>query len=497
MLLMVGLLPMQVQAATAKRLFTLQLQDGTSTRKIQVYQYTEKNGSFYVAAKKSLRTINVPAGTKSVSVSVINKTSLYKKNYRSITYKKRAALSDVTSLRYILKTRKGEQKEFIVKAVRPSVPTITSLTVSPNESQGFITGGNNRLTVKLNMKSSTAVKSFYKVTNSSGKIVYQKTLGTRKSTNYTHKWNGKPSKGNAAGLSASSYIPTGTYKLTAYVAYTSGSKTQYVTKTVPFKVKKASTASGSTSGSTNNSGTTGNAGITGTAVSAKNWSWKMTLTGDNVVDYLAEQVCQEVLNNNMTEIQRARALYNWIDKNLYHVSGQPSKYQPSSYKTTLNNLTASAEVAAYGKYVKQLSASKAAVDSSDGYFGNKAGSGMQKTKMAWLKSCFILKKGDCLIASAAYQTLLRHAGIEAHIVENDSSAGHHFWNVVKIGGKYYYTDVDRTIYDTKMTDNVSYVWFLRGTNTFYKEKLYSTVMKNKTKYAIANQVSASDCPGRY
>ena len=119
---------------------------------------------------------------------------------------------------------------------------------------------------------------------------------------------------------------------------------------------------------------------------------------------------------------------------------------------------------------------------------------MHKTKLAWTKAGFIQKKGNCLVLSCIYQTLLRHAGIEAHIVENprnNKNISHHFWNVVKIGNKYYYCDVNKGFYDgnaNKLT------FFLRGTN--FRDNQWAAVMKDKQQYAIARQVSATDCPGR-
>lgn len=467
-------------ATTAKKLFTFKISDGSVTQSVPIYEYKEDDGDVYVAAKKTQQTLQMTATAKTAKFTITGKTSYFKKNYKSILYIKKVTLTTSKGLNLKVKTKTGELRAFKLGLLRPG---ITALKV---DSTTF-TPGSSKLKVQLNMKSATALKAYYKIKDKSGKVVYQKTLGTRKSTNYTTYWSGKPSKGNKAGLSTAGYVPAGTYKLTGYVEYKVGSKTRYISKTVTIKVKKSAT-----------SGSTGTNTSTDTsAFKAKNWNWQVILSGDDTLDYMVEKICQEILNNDMTEIQRARAIYTWCDKNLYHI------YTNINVNTSLskvNALAASSEVAAYAAQVDtQLNTGKATVDSSDGYFATKS---TQKIKLNWLKAGLTQYQGNCLVMASINQTLLRHAGIDAYIVENTGSAGHHFWNVVKIGGKYYYTDVDRTVYDRALSDS-DYTYFLRGTNAFYKEKLYSTVAVNKKtkagayRYRIANSVSAGDCPNRY
>lgn len=471
-------------ATTAKRLFTLKINDGFVTQQVPVYQYTESDGTVYVAAKKTLRTLPVYAGAKTAKITISSKTSLYKNNYKSVTYSKKVTLSSSKTLKLTLKTKTGEKRAMTMKLTRPSMPKISSLKTSPTKSAGFTPGNYSRMSVKLNMTSSVAVKAYYKIKNSSGKVVYQKDLGTRKSTNYTAYWDGKPSKGNQAGLSTSSYVPAGTYKLTAYLQYTVGSKNKYISKTVTIKVKSAATTTTSTSTSTS----------TDTATSTStSWSWKQILSGDDTLDYMVEKICKEVLTSNMTEIQRAKALYNWCDKNLTHIY---TNITVSTSQSQVDAITASADCVSYGKQATALiAAGKASVDWSDAYFGSTSAK-MKTTKLNWIKAGLTQKKGNCLVMAAIYQTLLRHAGIEAHIVENtlaSGGGGHHFWNVVKIGSKYYYTDIDMTTYSSGVSDS-SYTWFLRGSNYFYNENRYKTV--KSSKYTIAKSVSTTDCPNR-
>lgn len=465
-------------ATTSKKLFTFKISDGSVTQSVPIYEYTEDDGDVYVSAKTTQNTLQMTASAKSAKFTISGKTSYFKKNYKSIVYIKKVALTTSKTVNFKVKTKTGEQRALKLTLLRPSISAVKvdSTTFTP---------GSSKLKVQLNMKSAVALKSYYKIKNSSGKVVYQKNLGTRKSTNYTTYWSGKPSKGNKAGLSASDYVPAGTYKLTGYVQYKVGSKTKYISKTVTIKVKKSSTT-----GTSTNTGTSAN----NSAFKAKNWNWQVILSGDDTLDYMVEKVCQEILTNGMSEIERARAIYTWCDKNMNHLYGSLNQ---NTSLSTVNSIAASAEVAAYADQVDtQLNTGKAAVDWTDGYYSSKT------MKIPRLKAALVQKKGDCLIMAAVNQMLLRHAGIDAYIVENTGSAGHHFWNVVKIGSKYYYTDVDRTTYDSGVSDS-DYTYFLRGTGAFYKERLYSTVAVNKKnkkgqyRYAIANSVSAADCPNRY
>lgn len=470
-----------VQAATkAKRLFTFKISDGSVTQKAQVYEYTEDDGDVYVAVKPAQQTLTMTAGAKTAKFTVTSKTSHFKKNYKSLSYIKKVTLTTGKTLNLKVKTKTGVQRAYKLKLLQPG---ISALKIS----ETTFTPGSSKLKVQLNMKSITPLKAYYKIKNSSGKVIYQKTLGTRKSTNYTTYWSGKPSKGNKAGLSVSEYVPAGTYKLTGYVEYKVGSKTKYISKTVTIKVKKTTSV---TKPNTNVNTDT-------SAFKAKNWKWKVTLSGDDTLDFMVEKVCQELLTNEMSEIQRAKVLYNWCDKNLTHIY---TNITVKNSQSKVDAITASAACISYANQIDtQLATGKADVDISDGYFGKNS-----STKKNWIKAGMTQKKGNCLVMAAIYQTLLRHAGIDAYIMENtlpSGGGGHHFWNTVKIGNQYYYCDIDMTTYGAGVSD-AEYTWFLRGTKFFYKENRYKTVavnQKNKSgeyRYRIANSVSAADCPGR-
>ncbi|MDD3795916.1 MAG: FlgD immunoglobulin-like domain containing protein [Lachnospiraceae bacterium] len=468
LLLVCCLLPAgKAEAASARRLFTLVINDGFVSQNVPVYQYSDGT----VAAKKSLRTLSVYAGAKQAAVSIKEKTAYYKNMAKSIVYKKSAALSAATKLSFTVKQKDGSRKTFQIKLIRPAMPKITALTASPSVSAGWLPSASSKLSVKLKFGSSVAVKAYYKVKDSSGKLVYSKVLGTRKSGTYTNSWDGKPSSGNEAGLSSTEYVPAGAYKLTGYLRYTVGGKNKYIKKTTEVTVKKNTDSGiGTTPGDTENTD--------------KAWSWKVYLAGNDTLDYLAEVICRQVLTDGMTELERARAIYNWCASNLKYDRGDVSMNGTGKAYMDIKSAKAKAAIKAYGKQIDAMvSSGKASVNSRDNYFGTSAG--MVAIRTDWAGGGLVLRKGDCLIMSIVYITLCRHAGLTVDLVENDSSAGHHFWNVIQIGGKYYMADVNQA----------SSSFLLRGTKFFYSYPLYSTVLKT-SQYAIAKKVSASDCPGR-
>ena len=480
----------ETQAATAKRLFSLVVNDGFVEQTIPVYRYTSGNSS-YVAAKKSLRTFYVYAGSKSVSVKITGKTALYKKLYKSLTYKKKAALSATTSLNYTVKSRNGKKETFQLKLLRPSMPKVTSLSVSPNSSTGFTPGNYNRMSVKLKTSAKVAVKTYFKITNSNGKLVYTKVLGTKKSASFTDYWDGRPSAKNAAGLSASDYVPAGRYTLTAWLQYQVGGRNKYIKKSVPVTVKGQS--------SSENGGDKKDEKPANSSFQAKNWNWTVQLSGDDTLDYLAEVVCQQVLTNSMSEVERAKALYTWYGKNIVYKRGSaPSSKDGQKSYMDVTSESAKAAIAAYGKQADAMIAQgRAVVNVKDNLYPTKGYSVSRKISVSTWN--LVKRYGDCIVMAGTYETLLRHAGISADLILNTlksgESPGRHCWNIVKIGGKYYYADANQITNSYETSGHLGYTFFLGGTDTFYQYKLYSTVQTNVT-LVKPSQVSKKDCPGK-
>ena len=462
-LILCCMFPRGAQAATAKKLFSLKISDGAVTKTVPVYQYKASDGTITVDAKKSMRSITVSALAKNLSVSVADKKSVYVKNYRSVTYMRTPSLVTGTKvLKYFVKTKEGKVHTFEIKANRPALPSVSSLKADVSSS-GFKVGSGS-LKITLKTKAQVACKTTIRIKNSAGKTVYTKVLGKKPSGTFTLNWSGKPSSGNKAGLSVSSYVPAGTYKIVAYVKYVYGKVSKVATKSIKVAVKDASGNDASSN------------------FKAASWNWKVVLTGNEKVDYLCELICQKTIKNGMSDVQKAKALYTWLGKHVMwtkqrnvadkiDVSSEAGLAAVKAYKTQSDNLVA---------------AGKATVDCN--IYG----------KAQFALTALSKGRGDCWNMSDAYVALLRHAGIFAGTVGHTAVGGSamgHYWTIVKISGKYYYADVNQysnSYYQQGITNN--YYYFLCGSNSCYNLALYNTV--NTSKYPLAKQVSKTDCPGR-
>ena len=464
------------EAATAKKLFSIVVNDGFTSQTVPVYLYTEAGGATYAAPKASLRTLPVYAGAKTVSIRLKSKSSLCKTTFKSVSYKKTVALSDTNNLRFTLKKQDGSKQTAVLKLVRPSMPKITALSTDSG-STGFIPRNNNHLVIKLAVRSGVEVQAGYKKKNSNGKVVYERALQKKKNVNYTTYWGGKPSYNNPARLPLSEYVPAGTYKVTASIQYTVGKKTKTISKTIKIKVSEKQ------SDETKNTQTDN--------ADAKSWSWKTILTGNETVDYMAETICREVLSDSMTEVTRSKKLYQWVGNNMTHKNPSPVTSGKTYMKVT--GKAVKAAIAAYKQQTDTLvSQNKASVKPLDNYFNNND---LKTIRYNWAKSGMVYRGGDCLIMALVYSILCNHAGIEADIMENtlpSGGGGHHFWNVVRINGTYYFADADMVTYSAGLS---SYDYFLRGSKYFNKFDRYKKVRTNGG-YAIVSKVSKTDCPGR-
>ncbi len=146
----------EAQAATSRKLFSVVVNDGFVKQTVPFYEYKEKNGTTYVKPAASMRKLPVYAGAKTVSVSLTEKTSYYKNNYRSVTYKRKASLSANTNLIYTLKNKKGQRKTAVLTLQRPNMPKISSMSAK-TPSGGFVPG-KGKMTFKISARSSVAVQ---------------------------------------------------------------------------------------------------------------------------------------------------------------------------------------------------------------------------------------------------------------------------------------------------------------------------------------------------
>lgn len=337
-----------------------------------------------------------------------------------------------------------------------AAPKVTNLVISVG-SNGFHPSKYNYLRIKSDIpySSNGAVTARLRIYNSAGKYVYQKTvsgieydiydmLNGYSSGGYLYDltWNGKPNKGNEAGLSTSEYVKSGTYKAEMTVWYTGKSKSVCSKKTRSFKVSSL--------------GKTGAAGVAEAKTAP-------ILTGDAQIDYMAERMIKSAgVTSTMSDDTKVKTIYHWMTRYFKHKHYD----EMSSTDKEYYDLTALKDkIAAYKATNDSLVASGKMVYS---FYGAGEVSNM------------VHRYGVCSDNSAVFKILLNHVGVEAGICEgyylnrNGTAVGH-TWAFALVNGKHYYYDIDVEIQNYGKGQG-DYYWYKKTktealkTHEFYYEE---------------------------
>lgn len=362
---------------------------------------------------------------------------------------------------------------FTASAAKPTFKTF-KVTYSGGATS-LKTGGGRYIQIKATPKSTVKTTTVISITNSKGKVVYQKTYSAAKNKAYTLNWNGKPSKGNAAKLSTSSYVPAGNYKIKVTITNTDKQK-QKVTKTKTVKVAAATTTSSS-----------------GAVTSTTQWGTKIYLT-DPCTDYMAEVICRKVLTKSMTTKEKMKRLYEYVAKLSTHYS---TKKQVGKIDFKLNDQATQKAIASMTAYNQKLAKSGKAVISgnytyipgangytNDFFLTSDSEGNYWYNTYSNVNNFFLTGYGNCTTTASAYAVLLGHIGVEADVIWGASTGGlGHGWNIVKYGGKWYFCDCDAEHENysrlVKKNGTLSYAFFLKGTKTF--KNSYGFTFSNKVK----------------
>lgn len=192
--------------------------------------------------------------------------------------------------------------------------------------------------------------------------------------------------------------------------------TTVVLTTTPETTENATTAPIPTEATTKNFGSIINKGLYDVEANSRRGFSDIAYTE-------AENIINNILNTSMSEIQRVRAIHDWLVKNVNYDYG------------IANNI--------------------------DNYTGNEA------AFMA--EGALVNKLAVCEGYSEAFLLLCWTAGIESRLIEGTGNGGPHEWNIVKVDGKWYQIDVtfdDPTINGVVDTTggNMSYDYFLITTS---------------------------------
>ena len=476
-------------ATSARGLYTLIVSDGYTSQKVPVYEYKTGN-KITIAPGKDARTLYVNRASKKITVRLSSTTDYFRENYKTVGYSKTIKISSKknTTIRATAKSGKKYSAKILLAKIKQ--PAIASLSLSRTS----MTEGTNTVTFTAKARTYEKTLCSVTITNSAGKTVYKADLGDSKSTSYSGTWDGKANQGS------NSYVPAGKYKIKVSLRYLYGNKYKFKSKTKTVTVSAPAAQKEKTVSSAADT----SASVTSKVSSfTKTWPWKITLTGDDTTDYLAEYVCQKVLTPGMNEIQRARALYLWASGTFTRTYDSPSNHREI---IPVSTAAAKNEIAAYGKQADALIASGKAVINNANTLSTNAAKG-HSNRFKYTIQAISKQVGSCAHFAFMYEVLCRHAGLTADMLENnqpqESGYVHHYWNAVRIGSYYYWCDgrIEKPCNNNKGGT----IFFLRGKN-FLKNPSYGQTFdrcgnlnrgKNYERYkAIFDQIPAADCPGR-
>lgn len=207
----------------AKRLFNIVVKDGYTTQTIEMRYGRSPYG--YTAYHASQSAIYVNPKAKRVTFRVRKNTSSQYGNFKFAVNPLRPTNKPKASL--FTYTTGGQRRAWMFTVQKATAPKIRYLRLYPStKGKTFITGRRKYLNIKTAIKNELPVTTLFRVLDDQGKTVFRKTFRKQPSKAYTLKWNGKPSKGNGAGLKTSSYVPAGKYTVQVKTTMKIGGKSQ-------------------------------------------------------------------------------------------------------------------------------------------------------------------------------------------------------------------------------------------------------------------------------
>ncbi len=252
----------------------------------------------------------------------------------------------------------------------------------------------------------------------------------------TFLWDAPPAQNNKGGYVPASFAPSGNYSVSVFV---SGSGVDDKI-TLPLWLNAPGTAVDNEIGIPN-------------------------YTGDAECDYLAGLILQEIGVEGLTNTEKYRRIYTWVEETLYR---ENSKYarpvDESGYYYDLDAL--SAQIKAYGSAADSL---------HDQGQINYNVHGDLETRYA--KKMMLERVGTCYEFSSLLQILLEHVGIECHVWDghfhnSDGSVVVHKWNLLRLDGSYIWSDVriDNASYERTERTKLFYNYYMEKDTETWKKR---------------------------
>lgn len=195
----------------AARVFDVIVKDGYSTQTISMLYGETPYGYTSYFAEQSVILVNPKA--KTVRFSIKNENSRYSNfSFQS----KKLKVTDSVQYNMLNYSADGRTRAFMFSVRKTEAPTGKNITFTQNKKKTtrLKAEKGKSIAIRWAVDYDVAPSMKIEILDKSGKVVYKKEYA--KAKNYQScmlKWNGKPSKGNEAGLSTKNYVPAGKYTL--------------------------------------------------------------------------------------------------------------------------------------------------------------------------------------------------------------------------------------------------------------------------------------------
>lgn len=213
--------------AASKRLFDIVVKDGYTTQTIEMKYGKSQFGYMTYYANQS--TIYVNPKAKKVTFRVKRNSS---SRYGNFKFASRSMKPGKTAKSNLFNyTVDGKTRAWMFTVQKVTNPEIKLIKLKPSTGgKHFITGKKKTLQIKTKLVTQIPVKLRINILDETGKLVYQQRYTEAGTKTYSFKWNGKPMKGNKAGLNPKKYVADGNYTVEVTATLKIGKQKQFFTQ---------------------------------------------------------------------------------------------------------------------------------------------------------------------------------------------------------------------------------------------------------------------------
>ena len=252
----------------------------------------------------------------------------------------------------------------------------------------------------------------------------------------TFLWDARPAKNNRGGYDPAGFAPSGAYSVSISVKG-SGVEDSF---TLPLQLTEPGTDIDEEEGIPN-------------------------YTGDAECDYLAGLILQEIDVEGLSDQETYHKIYTWVEETLYR--------ENSTYVRPLDETGYYYDLTALASQVKAYGSASDALH-EQGMINYDVHGDLETSRA---KKMMLERVGTCYEFSALLQILLEHVGIECHVWSgyfhnSDGSVVVHKWNLVRLGGTYYWSDVriDNASYEHTERTKLFYDYYMEENTDVWKKR---------------------------